>query len=127
MGRGGDLSIYRESIKLITKPLLLPDQSSFELLAVKLRGPTPTIIAVLYRKTTNIFITEHQFIMTILSILSAMSLNIILMGIYIKLILMSLTICLLKILRQLDRFDLTTVWQVFQLQNEQNSLAAGLC
>lgn len=69
--------ISRKSIKLT--PLSLPDQSSFELQAVKLCGSTLTVIAVLYRppKSSKNFVTELS---TVLTTHSAMSPNTILMG-----------------------------------------------
>ncbi|XP_062400145.1 uncharacterized protein LOC134089717 [Sardina pilchardus] len=77
-GRGGGLALlYRENMKLT--PLSVPDHTSFELLAVQIKGPTPTIIAVLYRppKLSNTFIPELS---TVLTALNAMSPNVILMG-----------------------------------------------
>ena len=76
--RTGNIRQYHESIKLTS--LALPDQSSFELLAVKHTRPTPTIIAVLYRppKLSNVFFFSE--LLTVLTILCVMSPKIILMG-----------------------------------------------
>ena len=77
-GKGGGLAlIYREGLKV--EILSLPEQPSFEMLAVKLHGHMPTVIGVLYRppKPSKDFIHELS---TILTTINEMSPHIILMG-----------------------------------------------
>lgn len=63
----------------VMSSLPLPDQPSSELLVLKLCGPSPTTVAVLYRlpKPSNVFISELS---SVLTTLCAKSPNIILMG-----------------------------------------------
>ena len=104
-GRGGGLALlYRENIKLT--PLILPDQSSFVMLAVELQGATPTIITVLYRppKPSSVFIAELS---TVLTELNAMSPNIILVGDFNVHMDKSSKTCTKDLMDMLDCFNIT--------------------
>lgn len=77
-GRGGGLAIiYREKWKV--SPVSVPVSSSFESAVCKLSGPTPTIIATVYRppKPNSEFLNDFSAFLTQLSSLSP---NIILLG-----------------------------------------------
>ncbi|XP_038129883.1 uncharacterized protein LOC119775848 [Cyprinodon tularosa] len=77
-GRGGGLAIiHRENWKV--SPVSAPVSSTFESTVCKLSGPTPTIIAAVYRppKPNSAFLTEFADFLTHLSSLSP---NLILLG-----------------------------------------------
>ncbi|XP_026011883.1 uncharacterized protein LOC113014514 [Astatotilapia calliptera] len=77
-GRGGGLAIiYRENWKV--SPLSAPTYSSFESVVCQLSGPTPTVIAVIYRppKFNSVFISDFADLLTNLATVSP---NIILLG-----------------------------------------------
>ncbi len=79
-GKGGGLAlIYRDRHKVC--PISLSEPSTFEILAVQLKGPTPTVLVMIYRppkaSTMNAFFSEFS---TILTYLCTLSPNIILMG-----------------------------------------------
>ncbi|KAF7640813.1 hypothetical protein LDENG_00012310, partial [Lucifuga dentata] len=76
-GGGGLTLIYRETLKITPVPVTEP--STCEILAVQLNGPTPTIVAVIYRppKPSTAFLPE---LTSILINLCALSPNVILMG-----------------------------------------------
>uniref|UniRef100_A0A3P9M2T6 Reverse transcriptase domain-containing protein n=1 Tax=Oryzias latipes TaxID=8090 RepID=A0A3P9M2T6_ORYLA len=77
-GRGGGLAIlHHEKWKVL--PVEIPSFSSMECIAFMLPGPTPTVLAVVYRppKTNSDFLNELG---TLLSHLSSLSPNVIMMG-----------------------------------------------
>lgn len=70
-GRGGGLAIiYRESWKV--SPVSVPLYQSFESLVIKLNGPSPIIVATVYRppKPNSEFINEFYAFLTFISPLS---------------------------------------------------------
>ncbi len=80
LARGGGLAlIYRDRHKVY--PISLSEPSTLEILAVQLKGPTPTILVMIYRppkaSTMNAFFCEFS---TILTYLCTLSPNIMLMG-----------------------------------------------
>ncbi|KAF7650105.1 hypothetical protein LDENG_00131190 [Lucifuga dentata] len=77
-GRGGGLAlIHRKTLKIT--PVPVTELSTCEIPAVQLNGPSPTIVAVIYRppKPSTAFLPE---LTSILTNLCASSPNIILMG-----------------------------------------------
>lgn len=77
-GRGGGLAIlYREKWKVV--PVSLPPLPTMECLACQISGPTPTIIATVYRppKPHTEFLNDFSGLLTHLSTLSP---NVILLG-----------------------------------------------
>lgn len=74
-GRGSGLPlIYHDKVM---SSLPLPDQPSLELLVLKLCGPSPTIVAVLYRPPmqSNVFISEHSSLLITVRNVSKYHLN----------------------------------------------------
>ncbi len=72
-GKGGGLAlIYRDRHKVY--PISLSEPSTFEILAVQLKGPTPTVLVMIYRPPV------FSELSTILTYLCTLSPNIILMG-----------------------------------------------
>lgn len=70
-GRGGGLAIiYREKWKI--SPISIPCHGSFESIALQLNGPTPTIVATVYRppKPNTDFINEFAAFLTFICSLS---------------------------------------------------------
>ncbi|KAL6491528.1 hypothetical protein MHYP_G00018730 [Metynnis hypsauchen] len=77
-GRGGGLAIlHRENWKVL--PVSVPAFSSLECLVCEIPGPSPTIIATVYRppKPNNDFLTDFASLLTHLSTLSP---NVLLLG-----------------------------------------------
>ena len=123
-GRGGGLAlIYRESLKIL--PVAVNDSPSFEVLAMQLKGPVPTIIVSVYRppKPSSTFITE---LTSILADLCAITPNIILTGDFNIHIDDPNDIFSIDFISTLDSFDLTQ-YVTFPTHNKGHILDLICC